>query len=156
TQSLDLRVPPQAFAAIEVPLAELAARNAPGPIELDVAFADPTVAGARITRRFTFKNPKQAGLFQDFEEPATFSGYQPGKVTPAVATIVPGGAEGSAHALAIPVVPKQENNSVLFHPALPGEVDHVEMMIKGGAKPITLQPWFIDSGATGIWTRNYN
>src|SRR5439155_1607653 len=54
------------------------------------------------------------------------------------------------------VRPKQEDNSVLFHPALPGILDRVEMMVKGGDRPVTLQPWFIDSGYTGIWLRPYN
>ena len=50
----------------------------------------------------------------------------------------------------------QEDNSVIFHPALPGEVDRVEMQVYGNGQPVTLQPWFIDSGTTGIWLRNYN
>lgn len=156
SQSLDLVVPSGGYANLDVPLKELAARNAPGPIEVDVSFADPTVPGARISRRTTLKNAKQSGVFQDFEEPITLSGYEPGKVTPAVAKVVDGGAEGSARSLALPVLATAANNSVLFHPALPGEVNHVEMMVKGGSRPVTLQPWFIDSGATGVWLRNYN
>ncbi len=30
------------------------------------------------------------------------------------------------------------------------------MMVQGGERPATLQVWFIDSGATGIWIRPYN
>ena len=52
--------------------------------------------------------------------------------------------------------PKVDNNSVLFHPALPGIVEHVELMIRGGSRPVVIQPWFIDSGFTGVWLRPYN
>ena len=156
TSKIELPVAVGAYATAEFPLAELAKRNPAGPIEVDVTFADPSVAGARVTRRIVLKSAKQGGVFQDFEEPVTFNGYQPGKVTPPQAKIVPGGADNSQHALAIPVMPKQEFNSVLFHPALAGEVERIDMMVQGGEQPTTLQVWFIDSGATGIWIKNYN
>lgn len=152
----DLPVANGSYAATVLPLKDLAARKPRGPIEVDVTFVDPSVSGARISRRITLKSPWQGGMFQDFEEPVTFNGYQPGKVTAPHAKIVSGGADGSQHALAIEVQPMQDDNSVLLHPALPGEVDHIEMMIQGTGQPVTLQAWFIDSGATGIWIRPYN
>jgi hypothetical protein len=156
TRTVDLPVNATEFATVDLPLKDLAERRPRGPVEIDITFQDPVRPATRITRRLTLKAPRHAGVLFDFEEPATFSGYQPNKVGKSAARIVPGGAEGSAHALALPVVPKQEDNSVLFHPSLPGIVDHVEMMVHGGDRPVTLQPWFIDSGNTGIWTRNYN
>jgi hypothetical protein len=156
TKTVDLAVDAEQFAVTEVPLKELADKPARGPIELDVTYQDPSQPGARVSRRITLKAAAQGGLVHDFEEPIVFSGYQPGKVIKSEARVVAGGAEGSAHSLAIPVKPKSEECSVLFHPALPGIVDRVEMMVQGGDKPVTLQPWFIDSGYTGIWLRPYN
>ncbi len=97
SSKIDLPVAAGGYATAEFPLAELAKQNPPGPIEVDVTFTDPSVAAARITRRIVLKNARQGGVFQDFEEPVTFNGYQPGKVTPPQAKIVPGGAEGSQH-----------------------------------------------------------
>lgn len=156
TTTVDLVVPTEGYASIELPLKDLAARKPPGPIELDVTFVDPSRPGARINGRATLKSPRQGGLLYDFEEHVAYSGYQPGKVVGPHGKIVDGGAEGSARSLALQVVPMQEDNSVIFHPALPGEVDRVEMQVFGSGQPVTLQPWFIDSGTTGIWLRNYN
>ena len=156
TQSFDLAVAAQQFANMDLPLKELAKHDPVGPIEIDLTYSDPSLAGARVTSKLTLKNAKQAGIYQDFEEPSSFSGYQPGKVTASHSAVVEGGADGSARALEIKTVPKQDDNSVLFHPALPGQVDRIELMVKGGAKPATLQPWFVDSGATGVMLRNYN
>ena len=156
TKSVDLPVEERLFATVNVPLDELVQRQPRGPVDLDVTFTDPTVSGARISKRLTLKRPMHAGIVFDFEQVETFNGFQPGKVTASHSKVVAGGADGSAHSLALAVVAKQEDNSVLLHPALPGKLDRVEVMIQGGAKPIQLQPWFIDSGSTGIWTRNYN
>ena len=95
-------------------------------------------------------------MFQDFEEPVTFNGYQPGKVTPPQAKIVAGGAENSQHALAIQVSRSKRTTRCCSIRRWPGEVEQIEMMVQGGEQPTTLQVWFIDSGATGIWIRNYN
>jgi colicin import membrane protein len=156
TKSLDLVVPPEAYATIEVPLNGLAAEKPTGPVDVEVTFQDPSRPGARISRSVVFKVAAQAGIVHDFEEPVTFNGYQPGKVGKSRAKVVPGGANGSGHSLLLPVMPKENDNSVLFHPALPGIVDGIEMMVHGGAKPVTLQVWFVDSGFTGIWLRNFN
>ena len=168
-KSIELKVPANGYAAAELPLAELAKRNPAGPVEIDVTFLDPTRAGVRITRRYTLKNASQGGIIHDFEEPVTFSGYKPSAVTESQAKIVPGGAEGSKSALAITVRPapapppgkakagsEAPVNSVLLHPALPGLVDRIELMVKGGDRPVVLQPMLIDSGFTGMWLRNYN
>lgn len=162
TQSLELPVKAGEYGTIEVPLRDLAARGAAGPIDIDATFADASVAGARITRRFTWKLPRQAGLVFDFEQPEIYSGYQlptatkPAAITASRARVVDGGAEGSAHSLALQVDPQQADNSVLLHPALPGIVEHVEVFIRGGDRPVVLQPWFIDSGRTGVQGRTYN
>ncbi len=50
TQTVDLPAKADQFSAAEVPLKDLATRAASGPIDIDVTFTDPTVAGARITR----------------------------------------------------------------------------------------------------------
>jgi hypothetical protein len=156
TRTVDLPVEAERFALTEVPLKELADKKPHGPVDLDVTFQDAGQAGARITGRITLKAAAHAGIVHDFEEPITFSGYQPGKVGKSEAKVVPGGADGSAHSLALPVKPNQDDNSILFHPALPGILDRVEVMVQGGDRPVTLQPWFIDSGYTGIWLRPYN
>jgi hypothetical protein len=156
TSAVPLPVPAEGFAAAEVPLAELAAKKPRGPVELEVTFQDLARPGVRITRPLPFKAAAQAGIVQDFEEANVFSGYRPGKVLASQSRIVEGGANGSKHALALPMVPGEESGSVLFHPALPGVVDSVEMMIHGDGTPATLQPWFIDSGYTGVWQRPYN
>jgi hypothetical protein len=157
TRTIDLAVPGEGYAVAELPLAELAQKKPRGPVDIDVTFEDPSQAGARLTRRYTLKAAGQGGLVFDFEEPVTYSGFQPGKVVTSQAKVVPGGAEGSAHALMLPVLPgATADNSVLFHPALPGMVDSIEMMVQGGERPTTLQVWFIDSGYTGIWIRPYN
>jgi len=156
TRTLDLAVPGEGFATAEVELAELAAKKPHGPVTLEVIFQDPTKAGARITRLLILKAATQGGIVYDFEEPAVYSGFQPGKVLPGRARVEAPGADGSRQALTLPVLPKQANNSVLLHPALPGLVDSVEMQIQGGARPVTLQVWFIDNGLTGIWLRPHN
>ena len=137
-------------------MAELAAKKAAGPVEVELTYQDPARPGARIIRPVPLKAAGQAGIVHDFEEPVVFSGYQPGKVVASRAKIVQGGANGSGHALALPVLTGERYNSVLFHPALPGLVDSVEMMVYGDGRPVTLQPWFIDSGYTGVWLRPYN
>jgi hypothetical protein len=156
TRTLELPVPAEGFASAEVELAELVARKPHGPVTLEVIFQDPTRAGARIMRPLILKAATQGGIVFDFEEPASYSGFQPGKVLPGRARVEAPGAESSRQALTLPVQPKQANNSVLLHPALPGLVDGVEMQIQGGTRPVTLQVWFIDSGLTGIWLRPYN
>jgi hypothetical protein len=156
TKSLDLEVPSESFATTTVPLRELAEKKPRGPVDVDITFQDAARPGTRLSRRITLKAHPQACIFHDFEEPISFSGYQPGKVGKSSAKIVAGGADGTGHALALPVKPKQEDNSVLFHPAVPGIVERIEMMIQGGERPVTLQPWLIDSGFTGIWLRPYN
>ncbi len=156
TSASDLGCPADSFVTLDLPLAELARKNPRGPIELEVTWQDSSRAGLRTTQRLALKAPGQGGLVFDFEEPATYSSFQPGKIGPAQAKIVPGGADGSAHALALPVPAGPAGGSVLFHPALPGLVDGVEMMVQGSAKPTTLQVLFIDSGYTGVWLRPYN
>lgn len=151
-----LAVPAEGYAIAELPLKPLADKQPAGPIDLDVTFVDPAQAGARVTGRTTLKNPTEAGVFLDFEEPADFSSYAPGKVGPPQAKIVAGGSDGAGHALALAATDDPAQASVLFHPALPGIVDRVELMVRGGSRPVKLQPWLIDSGYTGIWIRPYN
>jgi hypothetical protein len=174
TRTSDLPAPAEGFVTTEVPLKELEGKKPRGPVDLDVAFFDPTRAGTRVVRRIVLKAAREGGIFFDFEEPQTYSGYRPGGVVPSNARIVEGGEGGSKHALALVVSPElvekpedkqkkrgekreaREDSSVLFHPALPGIVDRVEMMVKGGERPVVLQPWFIDDGRSGIWNRPYN
>jgi hypothetical protein len=59
---------------------------------------------------------------------------------------VPGGADGSAHALPLRVTTNLPV-SVLLHPALPGIVAGVEMQVFGTGKPVQLTPVFVDSGS---------
>ena len=159
---LDLVVPSGEFASAKLPLNELHQRNPLGPVEVDLTFLDSSLPGARITKRYTFKSPRQGGLFHDFEEPTTFSGYAPGKVGPAMAKIVSGGCDAAGqpdaagHSLSLAVRPREANNSVLIHPALPGIVDRVELMLYGDGRLVEVQPWFIDSGFTGMWLRDHN
>jgi hypothetical protein len=174
TKTSDLAAPAEGFVTTEVSLKELEAKKPRGPVDLDVTFFDPTRAGARVGRRIVFKSAREGGIFLDFEEPETYSGYRPGAVVTSTARIVEGGEGGSKHALALIVLPEaeekpedkqkkpgeqrkvREDSSVLFHPALPGIVDRVEMMVRGGERPVILQPWYIDDGRTGIWQRPYN
>ena len=156
TRTIDLPVDTGAYASVEVPLAELAAKKPAGPVAVEVKFEDPSRPGASVVRSTTFKAATQAAVVLDFEDGDSFSGFMPGKVGKSKARIVEGGADGKGHALALSAMPKEMDNSVLFHPSLPGIVDSVEMMVEGGAKPVTLQVWFIDSGNTGVWIRPYN
>jgi hypothetical protein len=156
SQTLDLPAKAGQFTSVEVPLEELAGKTVDGPIDIDATFTDATVPGARITSRQTWKLPMQAAVVLDFEHRESFSGYQPGAVTTSRATVVDGGADGSKGALALQVMPGQADNSVLLHPALPGKLDRVELMVHGGGTPVTLQPWFIDAAATGVWLRKHN
>jgi hypothetical protein len=177
TKTGDLPAPAEGFVTAEIPLRELEAKKPRGPVDVDVTYFDPSRAEARIVRRIVFKSPLEGGLFLDFEEPEAFSGYRSGAVVSSNARIVEGGEGGSKYALALWVNEAEEkpgekpeekkkrrgdregkeDSSVLFHPALPGIVDRVELMVKGGARPVILQPWFIDDGRTGIWTyRPYN
>ncbi|MFM8635879.1 MAG: NPCBM/NEW2 domain-containing protein, partial [Planctomycetia bacterium] len=156
THTLDLPAQAGQFTSVEVPLKELAGKPVDGPIDVDVTFADATVPGARIAGRQTWKRALQAAVVHDFEQRETYSGYQPGAVTTSRATVVEGGANGSPRALALSVVPGQTGNSVLLHPAMPGVLDRVELMIHGGSRPVTLQPWLIDAAVTGVWLRKHN
>ena len=156
TQTLDLPAKAGQFTSVEVPLEELARKPVGGPFDIDAMFTDASVPGARITGRQTWKFSRQAAVVHDFEHRETYSGYAPGAVTTSRATVVDGGADGSKGSLALNVVPGQADNSVLLHPALPGKLDWVELMVHGGPHPVTLQPWFIDAGATGVWLRRHN
>src|SRR5262249_11397539 len=120
TKSVDVEVPASDGVSLEVPLRELAEKRPRGPIDLDITFQDVSKPGTRTSRRITLKAAAQSCIVHDFEEPATFSGYQPGKVGKSSAKIVAGGADGAGHSLALEVKPKVEDSSVLFHPALPG------------------------------------
>jgi hypothetical protein len=156
TQTLDLPAKAGQFTFVEVPLEELARKPMGGPFDIDATFTDASVPGARITGRQTWKFPRQAAVVHDFEHRETYSGYAAGAVTTSRATVVDGGADGSKGSLALTVVPGQADNSVLLHPALPGKLDRVELMVHGGGHPVTLQPWFIDAAATGVWLRKHN
>ena len=156
TQTLDLPAKAGQFTSVEVPLEDLARKPVGGPFDIDATFTDASVPGARITGRQTWKFSRQAAVVHDFEHRETYSGYAPGAVTTSRATVVDGGADGSKGSLALNVVPGQTDNSVLLHPALPGKLDWVELMVHGGPHPVTLQPWFIDAGATGVWLRRHN
>jgi hypothetical protein len=156
TQTLDLPAKAGQFTSAEVPLEELARKPVGGPFDIDATFTDASVPGARITGRQTWKFSRQAAVVHDFEHRETYSGYAPGAVTTSRATVVDGGVDGSKGSLALNVVPGQADNSVLLHPALPGKLDWVELMVHGGPHPVTLQPWFIDAGATGVWLRRHN
>ena len=173
SSSVELAAPAEDFAMAELPLAQLAAKRPRGPVDIDVTFVDPTRAGARVTRRITLKSALHRGIFADFEKQATYSGFTPGKVTPSKASLAAGGANGSKQALELLVEPMPEtpppprrgrplptparaNNSVLLHPALPGQVDHIELMVQGGERPVDLQVWFVDSAYTGNNYRRYN
>jgi hypothetical protein len=156
TSTLELPVAAGAYATAEWPLADLAARKPRGPVDVDVTFLTPDEAGVRVTRRVTLKAAAEKGLFLDFETPSVYSGYAYGRVWPPTARVVDGGAEGSARALALPVDPASTNNSVLFHPALPGIVDSVELTLRSDGPLVNAQVWFVDNGLNGVWLRPHN
>ncbi|HUW31139.1 MAG TPA: hypothetical protein VM223_05955, partial [Planctomycetota bacterium] len=164
-ESLD--VPAEGFAVKEFSLADLAAKSPMGPVDVDVSFVAPA-AGIRRAERIVFKNPKSMGLFWDFEKPAAYNHFaynrRPGWKP---SSTVPGGAEGSAMALRLevecpPPGPQHSiynlppEDALLLHPAMPGEVDRIEVMIKGGPAPVELRAVLIDSGLTGVTPKMYN
>ena len=156
THAVDLPAKAGQFTSVVVPLAELARKPVGGPLDIEATFTDPSVPGSRIAVRQTWKRPMQAAVVLDFEHDDTYSGYEPGAVTPSHSAVVDGGADGSRRALAIKAVPGQADNSVLLHPALPGKLDRVEVMVHGDGRRVILQPWFIDAAATGVWQRKHN
>lgn len=169
TATQELRVLAGQTATAEFALAELAAKKPRGPVDLEVLFTDAATAGARLTQHMVLKSADQGGLCFDFEKPDTYTGLgifqrHPHEAVqlrcyPPLATITAGGAEGSAHALNLPVnpgAPPDSPTGVLLHPALPGQLDRIEIYVKGDGKPVILQPWLMDGSNTGIWLRNYN
>ncbi len=166
TAAHDLRVGPQQYATADFALKEIADKKPRGPVDLEVVFADPAAAGARAVQHAVLKSADQGGLCFDFEEPDVYSSFDifqrhphenpTPRILESTASIVPGGADGGGHSLLIPVKAETQYNSVLLHPALPGQLEHVEFMVKGDGKPNKLQVLFIDSGNTGIWLRPYN
>lgn len=157
TDKREVAVPDGGFTVVEFALADLAAKQPVGPVDIDVAVTVPAQAGLRASGRATLKSASNVGLIDDFEAATDYSSFEPGKTfTDTNLSRVDGGADGSGHALALQVRPDKTINSVLLNPSLPGIVDSVDVMIFGGERPVTVQPWFIDSSYTGIWQRNYN
>ncbi|NQT18621.1 MAG: NPCBM/NEW2 domain-containing protein, partial [Planctomycetes bacterium] len=159
-----VEIPPGAFVVREFALAGAHAKSPLGPIDVDVSFMAPAVAGLRKTQRIAFKSAQSFGLFWDFEKDTQYNGLWEGKG----GSCAPGGAEGSAKALRLavepigpPSDPRRQNqlrapNSVLLHPAMPGMVDRIQVMIKGSGKPVVVRPALLDNGLTGVWMRDYN
>jgi hypothetical protein len=167
TVARDLAVPAGGASTAALPLRDLAALRPRGPVDLDVIFADAAVPAARVQRRLTLKSASQGGLCFDFETAEAYStiGFRQDhphhtpdlRIQPPRATLVAGGAEGSAQALHLPVDPADPGaNGVLLHPALPGQLDRIEFWVKGDGSPVRLQVWFVDSGNTGVWQRPFN
>jgi len=163
TSSQVIRIPAAEFRVAEFSLAETFAKSPLGPIDVDVSFADAAAPGLRRSDRITFRNAKSSGLFWDFEKPTTYNGWDKGNE----AVTEPGGASGSRMALHVKVDVEtvdakvwnaQPDNKcrVLLHPAMPGLVDRIEFWVRGGPKPVRLQPLFLDSGLTGVWIKDYN
>jgi len=160
-----IRVPSGGVVVTELPLKEIHAKSPLGPVDVDVTFAAPAIAGLRTSQRITLKAPKSYGLFWDFEKPEHYNGFWGAGGADCIA-----GGHNSERALAIALkAPKpnpnpairarqdlRPNNCVILHPALPGMPDRIEVMVRGNGKPITLQPFMVDGGLTGIWLRYYN
>ncbi len=168
--SVDVAAGASAFAFAEVPLAGLWRADPAGPVDLTVSFTAPQVTGLRTSQRLTLKHAHSAGLVFDFEDGESCNGFWDGRPASPVA----GGAEGSAHALAIGLEPPPEeelkrqrrsdekppnplpHNAVVLHPALPGLVDRIQMSVRGSGPPVRLTPILLDAGLSGMWLRNYN
>ena len=69
----DLELPAEGFATAEFAMKELFDKKPRGPIDLDVTITDSTSPGTRGTARIVLKNPIQAGVFHDFEEPISLA-----------------------------------------------------------------------------------
>lgn len=159
TANKEMAVAADGYQNVSFSMRELAEHLPVGPVELDITFSDPTKPGMRISNRVTLKRAVHGGMVHDFEKPMSFSGFKPSTVISSPARIVEGGYGGSKFNLELPVTKLEEKDdpaSVLLHPSLPGMVERVELMVKGGPNPVELQPWFIDGGYTGIWIRDYN
>ena len=76
TTTVDLVVPPEGYANVELPLKELLPRKPAGPIEVDVTFVDPTRPGARIqwSRQHSKVHGRESLRLYDFEEQVAYSG----------------------------------------------------------------------------------
>ena len=149
-QTQPLQVPAQGFAVAQVPLAEAAAKSPAGPVDVDATFSAPAVPGMRASRRLVWRNPKSKALVWDFEKPGTYSGFQK-PYPPAVASA----SQVTGGALRVKVDPAK-GGGVLLHPALPGVVDEVEVMVRGGERPVVLTPVLLDSGNTGNVLKGFN
>ena len=162
-----LSVKAGAFAVKEFDLAPLHAKSPLGPIDIDVSFV-PAAAALRKSERIVFKNSKSFGLFWDFEKPMYYKGlFIYGHVDGKGPTHAQGGAEGSAGAIRLqaePRVPPPPNpyhwsepaNAVILHPSMPGVVDRIEVMVKGGPLPVLLSPVLVDDGLTGVTPLAHN
>ena len=183
-RSAELAVAAGSFAVHEFSLSELQAKAPRGPLDVDVTFTAPAVSGLRRTERIVFKAPRAAGLVWDFEQADEYTGYalyrRPAsntaqqQRTDRVLAPTPGGANGSAHSLRLVVQQPPEENAatqpasygtlpegvpsaqVLLHPALPGEVDRIRMMVKCEGSPVALEPVLIDLGMTGVSNKEAN
>ncbi|MBI2195160.1 MAG: NPCBM/NEW2 domain-containing protein [Planctomycetes bacterium] len=180
-QQENVTIPPEGFQVFEFPLGAAWSKNPVGPVDVDVSFLDPSVPGTKKTARMTFKKADSYAVFWDFERNAAYSGYAGGLPAETVA----GGAEGSAKALPLEVElkpkppqgqPQQQPaapaagtpepahskpiaqgvQSVLFHPALPGLVDRMDLWVRGGDKPLDLEAGLLDAGRTGVSNKDRN
>ena len=158
-----LPIGPIGFAVAEIPLGQAYEKSPLGPVDVDVSFVAPHAPGLRAAERIIFKHARSFGLAFDFEKPERYTSYdptpergQPWIFSSDAVSVVEGGAARSPHALRISVDPKAQASSAILHPALPGLVDRVKVLVKAGKHPVRLQPMFIDSGPTGIWLRDYN
>ena len=148
------------FVVVEVPLGAAYDKRPLGPVDVDVSFAVPGAAGLRVAGRITLKSPHGYGLVWDFEQPETFSAMTVSRGSPMASRrpggrCVAGGAEGSARAARIDLDPNAEG-SILLHPAMPGMVDRIDVMVRGRGKPVVLRPLLMDSGLTGHTNKNFN
>jgi len=180
----DITVKADTFLVQEFSMSELHAKMPRGPLDVDVTFLAPAVSGLRRTERIVLKAPRAAGLVWDFEHADEYTRYgllkRPASSTSqqqrmdTVATPTPGGANGSNHSLRLVVQqPPEENASnqprsyatfpegvpsaqVLLHPALPGEVARIRMLVKCDGEPVELEPVLIDRGMTGVSNKAAN
>ena len=155
----DVKVPAGGFTTVEIPLKAAFDKRPLGPVDVDVWFTDPAAPGRRATGRTTLKSPRSYGLAWDFETPEKYNALRYNRGLWADPNTggqtVPGGAEGSARALRVSIGP-EEPNSVLLHPAIPGMVDRIEVLLRAPGKPVVLQPILVDAGQTGHTNKTFN
>lgn len=164
--AVDLTLAAGNWQVLDLPLKEAFEKSPLGPVDVDISFVAPALAGLRGADRITLKSPRSSGLLWDFELPQSFTqlpvdrrNKQPQDVVfqkLPVAQTAPGGAEGSAQCLRLIAGPAEQPNSAILNPSLPGVVDRIYVMVKGSGAAVQLQPILLDNGLTGDTAKNCN